>query len=75
MWNNIIHLNVTNQFNIVVNQMFSKELTARRNNALIKRKEYMVNHKNLQIRLDFPTTLKTCEKGSVNSKWPILDEF
>ena len=55
--------------------MFSKELTARGNNALIKRKEYRVNHKNLQIRLDFPATLKTHEKGSFNYKWSILEEF
>ena len=43
--------------------MFSKELTTRGNNVLIKQEEYMVNHKNLQIRLDFPTTPKTREKG------------
>ena len=56
--------------------MFSKDLTVKRNNALIKRKECMVNHKNLQIRLDFPATLKSREKGSVNSKWSILlEEF
>ena len=43
--NSIIDLNAANQLDIVVNQMFSKELTARRKNALIKRKEYMVNDK------------------------------
>ena len=68
IWNSMVHLNTTNQLNIVANQMFSKELTARRNNALIKRKKYMMNHKNLQIRLDFPATLKTREKGLVNKK-------
>ena len=55
--------------------MFSKELTARRKTALIKRKEYMVNDKNLQIRLDFPATVKTHKEGSIHSKWSILEEF
>ena len=34
----IIHLNSRNQLKVIVNQMFSKELTERRNNALIRRK-------------------------------------
>ena len=38
------------QLNIAVNHMLSEELTARRNNALIKRKP-MVDRKNLQIKL------------------------
>ena len=37
----IIHLNSRNQLKVIVNQMLSKELTKRRNNALIKRKEYL----------------------------------
>ena len=37
----IIHLNLRNQLKVIVNQTFSKELTERRNNALIKRKEYL----------------------------------
>ena len=37
----IIHLNSRNQLKVIVNQMLSKELTERRNNALIKRKEYL----------------------------------
>ena len=44
--------------------MFYKKMTARRNNALINWKENMVNHKNLQIRLDIPATLKTHENRS-----------
>ena len=43
-------------------------MTARRNNALINWKENMVNHKNLQIRLDIPATLKTHENRSAYSK-------
>ena len=34
----IIHPNSRNQLKVIVNQMFSKELTKRRNNALIKKK-------------------------------------
>ena len=54
--------------NIVVNHMFYKKMTARRNNALINWKENMVNHKNRQIRLDIPATLKTHENRSAYSK-------
>ena len=54
--------------------MFSKDLTERRNNALIKRKEHIKKHPNLQIKLDFPATLKYRERGS-NSKWAILEEY
>ena len=44
----IIHLNSRK---VIVNQMFSKELTERRNNALIKRKEYLRFHPDLQKKL------------------------
>ena len=54
--------------------MFSKELTERRNNALIKRKEYLILHPDLQIKLDYPATLKSRQKGQ-NNKWLILEEF
>ena len=58
---------------VIVNQMFSKELTERRNNALIKRKEYLILHPDLQIKLDYPATLKSRRKGQ-NNKWLILEE-
>ena len=45
-----IRSSIMQQLNIAVNHMLSEELTARRNNALIKRKP-MVDRKNLQIKL------------------------
>ena len=54
--------------------MFSKEPTERRNNALIKRKEYLRLHPDIQIKLDYPVTLKSRQKGQ-NNKWLILEEF
>ena len=70
----IIHPNSRNQLKVIVNQMFSKELTERRNNALIKRKEYLILHPDLQIKLDYPATLKSHQKGQ-NNKWLMLEEF
>ena len=73
--NKVIQLNAANKLqNVYVNQMFSKDLTERRNNALIKRKEHIKEHPNLQIKLDFPATLKYRERGS-NSKWLVLGEY
>ena len=69
----IIHLNSRNQLKVIVSQMFSKELTERRNNALIKRKEYLRLHPDLQIKLDYPATFKSHQKGQ--NKWLILEEF
>ena len=70
----IIHLNSRNQLKVIVKQMFSKELSERRNNALIKRKECLRLHPELQIKLDYPATLKSRQKGQ-NNKWFILEEF
>ena len=70
----IIHLNSRNQLRVIVDQMFSKELTERSSNALIKRKEYLILHPDLQIKLDYPATLKSRQK-SQNNKWLILEEF
>ena len=69
----IIHLNSRNQLKVIVNQMFSKELTERRNNALIRRKEYLRLHPDLQIKLDYPATLKSRQTGQNNRL--ILEEF
>ena len=69
----IIHLNSINQLKVIVNQMISKELTEGRNNALMKRKEYLRLHPDLQIKLDYPATLKSCQKGQ--NRWLILEEF
>ena len=54
--------------------MFSKELTEPRNNALIKRKEYLRLHPDIQVKLDYPATLKSRQKGQ-NNKWLILEKF
>ena len=73
----IIHLNSRNQLKVIVNQMFSKERTERRNNAIIKRKEYLRLHPDLHIKLDYPATLKSRQKGQNSKwfKWFILEEF
>ena len=42
------HLSSRNQLKVIVYQMFSKELTERRNNALIQRKEYLRLHPDIQ---------------------------
>ena len=55
----IIHLHSRNQLKVIVNQMFSKELTEHRNNALIKRKEYLRLNPNIEVKLDYPATLKS----------------
>ena len=71
----IIQMNVSKQINnIFVDRMFSKELTARRHEALLERKEYIQKNKNIQIKLDFPATLKSRERGT-NQKWTIFKEF
>ena len=55
----IIHLHSRNHLKVIVNQMFSKELTKRRNNALIKRKHYLRLHPGIQVKLDYPATLRS----------------
>ena len=70
----IIHLNSRNQLKVIVSQIFSKELTEHRNNTLIKRKEYLRLHPDLQIKLNYPETLKSHQKGQSN-KWLIWEEF
>ena len=54
--------------------MFLKELTEHRNNALMKKEEYLRLFPDIQIKLDYPTTLKSRQKGQ-NNKWLILEEF
>ena len=72
--NCIIHLNATKKSKVTANQMFSKDLTARRDRALMKRREHVNNNKNHQVKLEFPATLKYRIKGS-NAKWSILETF
>ena len=71
-----IHLHPRNQLKVIVNQMFSKELTERRNNGVIKGKKYLRLHPDIQVKvkLDYPATLTSHQKGQ-NNKWLILEEF
>ena len=46
--------------------MYSKQLAKHRNNALIKRKEYLRFHPDQQIKLDYTATQKSCQKGQNN---------
>ena len=48
--------------------MFSKEPTLRRNNALIKKRNYLQTKKSMHIKLEFPATLKARERGS-STRW------
>ena len=41
VWQKARHINIRSQLKVIINQMLSKELTERRNKALIKRKEYL----------------------------------
>ena len=41
VWQKTRHINLRSQLKVIINQIFSKELTQRRNKALIKRKEYL----------------------------------
>ena len=43
--------------------MYSKPLAKHRNNALIKRKEYLRFHPNQQIKLDYTATQKSPERS------------
>ena len=38
--------------------MFSKELTLRKNNALIKRSDYLQTNKIMQMKMELPASLK-----------------
>ena len=54
--------------------MFSKELALRRNNAVSKRRDYLQTNKKMQVKLEFPATLKARENKS-NNRWSVLEEF
>ena len=58
----------------VVNQMYSKELTIRRNNALKRRREVLEEDGSIQIKLVYPAILKFKNKGSKN-RWETLEVF
>ena len=72
--NKVIHLNTWRKVNVVASQVFSKELTERRNGALKYRREYITNNQSVQIKLGYPATLKSRQKGS-RGKWETSKEF
>ena len=72
--NKVIHLNSLRKVNVVVSQMFSKELTEQRNGALKYCQTYITNNQDVQIKLENPTTLKSKQKES-RGKSKTLKEF
>ena len=54
--------------------MYSKQLTARRNNVLKRRYEMMKNKKTIQVKLDFPAVLKSKKKGT-RGNWITVERF
>ena len=60
-----VMLNAKKQTKVVVNQMFSNDLTIRRNNALKRQRQLLNNPDNdLQVKLVYLATLKSEQKGS-----------
>ena len=72
--NKVIHLNSLRKVNVVVSQMFSKELTEWSSGALKYCQKYITNNQDVQIKLENPTTLKSKQKGS-RGKSKTLKEF
>ena len=70
----VIQLNAQKRTKVVVNQMYSKELTIRRNNALKRRRETLEEDGSIQIKLVYPAILKFKNKGSKN-RWETLEVF
>ena len=70
----VIQLNAQKRTKVVVNQMYSKEITTRRNNALRRRREILEEDGSIQIKLDYPAVLKFKKKGTRNG-WDTLETF
>ena len=70
----VIQLNAQKRTKVVVNQMQSKELTIRRNNALKRQREILEEDGSIQIKLVYPAILKFKTKGSKN-RWETLEVF
>ena len=70
----VIQLNAQKRTKVVVNQMYSKELTIRRNNALKRRREVLEEDGSIQIKLVYPAILKFKNKGFKN-RWETLEVF
>ena len=70
----VIQLNAQKWKKVVVNQMYLKELTIRRNNALQRWHKIFEENGSIQIKLVYPAILKFKNKGPKN-KWETLDVF
>ena len=70
----VIQLNSQKRTKVVVSQMYSKELTIRRNNALKRRREILEEDGSIRIKLVYPAILKFKNKGT-NNRWEILEVF
>ena len=71
--NKIVMLNAKKQTNVVVNQMFSKDPTIQKSNALKRRRQLLNNpDNNQQVKLIYPATLKSRRKGS-RDRWETLE--
>ena len=70
----IIKLHAQKRTKVTVNQMYSKQLTAHRNDALKRRYEMMENDQTIQVKLDFPAVLKSKKRGT-RSNWITVDRF
>ena len=70
----VIQLNAQKRKKVVVNQMYLKVLTIRRNNALQRWHEIFEENGSIQIKLVYPAILKFKNKGPKN-KWETLDVF
>ena len=70
----VIQLNAQKRTKVVVNQMYSKELTIRRNNALKRRLKILEEDGSIQIKLDYPAILKFKKKRTRN-RWETLEVF
>ena len=70
----IIKLHAQKRTKVTVNQMYSKQLTAHRNDALKRRYEMMKNDKTIQVKLDFPAVLKSKKRGT-RGNWITVERF
>ena len=70
----VIQLNAQKRTKVVINQMQSKELTIRRNNALKRQREILEEDGTMQIKFVYPAILKFKNKGSKN-RWETLEVF
>ena len=71
---NLIKLHAKRKSDIIVSQMFSKNLTTRRNEAMKKRKELLETSPNLSIYLEYPAKLMSRNKNT-RDPYELLEEF